>query len=187
MPSRREFDTYFTPPWQVDALCHFVPSISGVIWEPCAGDLSLVTQLLIAAPKVELVVTNDLNPECQTDYHEDATGRHAWEHMREAQGQSPDWVVTNPPFKQALPILKLALEFAQVGVALLSRISFVEPTRVRGPWFIDHPHDQRIVLERWSYTGDGRSDAATTEWLIYARDWRVLTPPFGVSAYGFKP
>jgi len=99
----------------------------------------------------------------------------------------PDWVITNPPFSDAYQILQCALEAATVGVAFISRLSFVEPTRGRGPWLSSHPHDQRIVLERWSYTGNGRTDASTTEWLIFVKDWRILTPPFGVSAFGYRP
>ena len=70
---------------------------------------------------------------------------------------------------------------------MLSRVSFAEPTLKRGPWLSVHPHDQRIVLERCSYTGNGKSDSTTTEWLIYARDWKILTPPFGISAFGYRP
>jgi hypothetical protein len=116
----------------------------------------------------------------------DMTDPREWDRAVAVYG-APDWVITNPPFVTGFTLLQHAVRVAKVGVAFLSRVTFIEPTRRRGPWFADHPHDQRIVLERHSYTGDGHNDACTTEWLIYTKDWRILTPPFGVSAFGYKP
>jgi hypothetical protein len=116
----------------------------------------------------------------------DATLGQTWRDLVETFGR-PEWVITNPPFADEFEILQHAISVATVGVAMISRLSFVEPTRARGRWLTEHPHDQRIVLERWSYTGNGRTDASTTEWLIYVKDWRILTPPFGISAFGYRP
>jgi hypothetical protein len=127
----------------------------------------------------------DINPAESPLIVADMTDPREWDRVVAEHG-APDWVVTNPPFVSAFPILANAVRHAKVGVAFLSRVTFIEPVRARGPWFQAHPHDQRIVLERYSYTGDGRNDATTTEWLIYAKDWRILTPPFGISAFGYK-
>jgi hypothetical protein len=39
-------------------------------------------------------------------------------------------------------------------------------------------------LERYSFTGDGRSDSASTEWLVWAKVH--IAGPFGITAYGYK-
>jgi hypothetical protein len=182
---RRRWDAYDTPPWQVDALVDHVPSLRGTVWEPCAGDGSLMSQLLDRKPDLT-VVTMDIDPSKSAMLTGDATDPAQWKAWLEKHGR-PDWVITNPPFIDAFTILQLAIATARVGVVFLARQSFTEPTKARGPWLKAHPHDQRIVLERWSYTGNGRTDASTTEWLIWTKDWRILTPPFGISAYGYKP
>lgn len=182
---RRRFDAYDTPPWQVDALVDHVPAIAGSIWEPCAGDGSLLSRLLDRKPDLAFV-TMDIDATKDPMLVGDATNPATWREWIDKAGR-PDWIVTNPPFGDAFAILQLALATATVGVAFLSRLSFVEPTKTRGPWLKEHPHDQRIVLERWSYTGNGRTDASTTEWLIWVKDWRILTPPFGISAFGYRP
>jgi hypothetical protein len=184
--SRRTWDQYDTPPWQVDALVDHVPAITGFVWEPCAGDGSLVARLLERRPTIEPILTVDIDPRKQAMVTADMTLGQSWRDLMNTYGR-PEWVVTNPPFSDAYAILQLALSVATVGVAFLSRLSFVEPTKQRGPWLVEHPHDQRIVLERWSYTGNGRTDASTTEWLLYVKDWRILTPPFGISAFGYRP
>jgi len=183
--SRHLLDAYDTPAWQVDALVDHVPAISGVVWEPCAGDGSLLAQLVTRLPEIS-VVTFDIAPGVSPMIVADMRAPEPWDQAVESFG-APDWIVTNPPFADAFPILQHAIRTATVGVAYLSRVTFIEPTRVRGPWLVQHPHDQRIVLERYSYTGDGRNDACTTEWLIFVKDWRILTPPFGISAHGYKP
>jgi hypothetical protein len=184
-PPRRRWDQYDTPPWQVDALVDHVPAIKGTVWEPCVGDGSLITQLLDRRPELT-VTTMDLDPKKAAMLTGDATDPAQWKAWLQKAGR-PDWVITNPPFIDAFPILQLAVATARVGVIFLSRLSFIEPTHARGQWLKEHAHDQRIVLERWSYTGNGRTDASTTEWLVYVKDWRILTPPFGISAYGYKP
>ena len=191
--ARRRWDAYDTPPWQVDALVDHVPAITGHVWEPCVGDGSLLARLAERVPSVGPVLTMDLNPAItvshplvEAHYTADMKDEMTWDTLALAYG-APQWVVTNPPFGDAFEILQCALKYATVGVAMILRVSFAEPTRHRGPWLKAHPHDQRIVLERWSYSGNSRSDAATTEWLIWAKDWKILTPPFGISAFGYKP
>jgi hypothetical protein len=182
---RRPLDQYDTPPWQVDALLDYVPAIGGTVWEPCAGDGSLISRVVERRPDLNFV-TMDIDPSKDAMLTGDATDPRTWRDWLD-HNRRPGWVVTNPPFKDAFRILQLAVATASVGVAFLSRLSFAEPTGARGPWLKEHPHDQRIVLERWSYTGTGRTDSNTTEWLVWVKDWRILTPPFGISAFGYKP
>ena len=184
--ARRAFDQYDTPPWQVDALVDYVPALCSPLWEPCAGDGSLLSRLLERRPDLDEILTIDVDQTKGAMLAHDMAEPDAWQALSQEFGP-PAWVVTNPPFAHQFPILQLALEYATIGVAFLSRVSFAEPTTSRGPWLKLHPHDQRIVLERYSYTENRRSDVCTTEWLIYAKDWKILTPPFGISAWGYKP
>ena len=80
---------------------------------------------------------------------------------------SIDWVITNPPFNLAYPMLLKSLLNVRVGVAFLLRLSFVEPTNERGDWLEKNPPTGRITLPRYSFTGDGRSDSVTAEWMIW--------------------
>ena len=184
--ARRRWDQYDTPPWQVDALVDHVPAIKGSVWEPCAGDGSLLARLLDRRPDLGPVLTIDIDGTKQPMINADAREAQVWRDLAATFGR-PDWIITNPPFADEYAILQHAISVATVGVAMISRLSFVEPTRQRGLWLQEHPHDQRIVLSGGLYTGNGRTDASTTEWLIYVKDWRILTPPFGISAFGYRP
>ena len=182
--TRRPRDFYQTAPWQVDALVDHLPELGGSVWEPCVGDGSLLVRLREQRPALGPIVTNDLDATKPADYHLDATRAETWRAIAQQHGR-PDWVVTNPPFGVAFEILQHAVAIARTGVVLMVRASFSEPTAARGPWLAAHPYNKRITLERWSFTGNGKSDSATTEWLIWANV--ALRPPFGLSAFGYKP
>jgi hypothetical protein len=53
---------------------------------------------------------------------------------------------------------------------MLLRLSFLEPTRERGPWLAANPPDLVIVLPRISFTGDGKTDSVTCAWMIWDKD-----------------
>jgi hypothetical protein len=191
---RRARDFYQTAPWQVDALVDHLPEISGSVWCPCVGDGSLLRRLLERRPDLGPVVTNDLDPTRTADYHLDATRLETWQRMTAAHGR-PDWIIDNPPFTVAIDIAVHAFEYARLGLVLMTRVSFPEGTHgrrsrrpqptPRGPWLSTHPRQQQIVLERYSFTGDGSSDSATTEWLVWSKI--PLGQPGGHTAFGYKP
>ncbi len=126
--SRVKFDFYETPPWQTQALLRRV-QIAGTVLECCVGDGSLAKQLSHCQ-----VITNDIDTNRLADFHLDATAADSWQKF-----PACDWVVTNPPFNCAMPILKLAHEHARFGVVMLLRLSFLEPTILRGPWLASTP------------------------------------------------
>ena len=93
---RRALDAYDTPPWQVDALVDHVPAIRGVVWEPCAGDGSLLSRLMERqGGTITGMLTVDADSERQPMIVGDATDPKQWGDWVRAHG-SPDWVVTNP-------------------------------------------------------------------------------------------
>mgnify|MGYP001614673329 CR=1 FL=1 len=181
--SRRRGDFYETAAWQVDALTNYLPEMSGSVWCPCVGDGSLMRRLRENRPDLGPFVTNDIDPTREADHHLNARVSQQWNAMVNRYGR-PDWVVENPPFDAEMDILRCAIETARCGVAFMARISFAEPTRDRGPWLAENPYDKRITLERYSFTGNGKSDSATTDWLVWAKV--PLAKPFGISAYGYK-
>ena len=177
--TRRIRDFYETAPWQTRALLAHQP-ITGLVLEPCAGDGSLANELRLASDA--RVVTNDIDVSRLADYHFDASDYRLFDRI-EADIGPIDWVVTNPPY--AMPrctqIVRLAVERARVGVAMMLRISFREPTakvNPRGPFLSTHPISRLLTLPRYSFTGNGKSDSATTEWAIWLKDKaEVKFPP----------
>lgn len=132
------------------------------IIEPCAGDNSLTNELVAEGARV---ITNDIDSGLLGhDYYHDATQREFWNMLRESHGR-PDWVITNPPFLSAYPILRNALDIALRGVIFLLRISFLEPTKERAVFLSECPPSMYGVLPRWSYRNNGKSDSATTAWI----------------------
>lgn len=173
---RRPNDFYETPPWQTRALmCH--QPIVGRILEPCVGDGSIARLLHGATAPI----TNDIDPAREATYHYSAADPGLYRAIERDYG-GVDWVITNPPYAMPLcrDIVKLAVEHALVGVAMLLRISFREPTahlNPRGPFLVAHPPHRLLTLPRHSYTGNGKSDSATTEWVIWYTQptrWRGL-------------
>jgi hypothetical protein len=169
---RHPHDFYETQRWQLEALLCRVPLPPGTcVVEPCAGNGAL------AVPLVEhgyRVWANDLveRPAYALDSELDATQRASWEAIRR---ETPiQAVVANLPFALALPILRLAVEFAPF-VATILRRTWDEPTHDRGPWLAAHPCTGQIVLPRHSYRGKG-SDSTTTAWFLWDRGGWLRQP-----------
>jgi hypothetical protein len=184
--TRRPNDFYETAPWQVDALVDNLPELSGTIWCPCVGDGSLMRRLAALRPDLRFV-TNDIDRTKVADFYEDAATADGWNQMLAgARGLSrpPDWVVENFPFNVEHRIVPYAFDAARCGVVAMARVSYAEPTKDRGPWLSAHPYQKRITLERHSFTGNGSTDSATTDWLVWAKV--PISPPFGISAFGYR-
>jgi hypothetical protein len=59
-----------------------------------------------------------------------------------------------------------------VGVAMMLRLSFEEPTahvNPRGPFLEANPLTRKLVMPRYSFTGNGNSDSVTTAWMIWSK------------------
>lgn len=168
--SRRSLDNYPTPSRLTDALLREVP-IYGSVLEPCAGEGLMARALQsLDRPIVRQVYCNDIDPlygyaEAQ-DAADPKTG--LWR-------LKMDWVVTNPPYAQAMPILASAYRCAKVGVAFLLRLSFLEPTNGRREWLQAHQGELSHLLifgsPRPSFTDDGRTDSATVAWMVWQHGW----------------
>lgn len=171
---RLPMDAYYTPEVFTQELVRRIPQIVGVCFEPCAGDgaISHVLEQYVC-PEGE-VWTNDFDPKLKDmhDYHMDAVSPEVFELV------NPDWVITNPPYKSdILPeIVKNGLQFAYQGMAMLLRLSFLEPTIERDGWLCENPPDLLIVTPRFSFKRNGKTDSVTTAWFVWYNQPR---PPYG--------
>jgi hypothetical protein len=130
------------------------------ILEPCNGQ-GHISRVLKANLGKAKITTSDL-----TDGEDcDATKRDFW-----AQ-QDIDWVVTNPPFSQAALIVPLAHEFSRSGIAMLLRLSWLEPCGKRAAFLKAYPPTQLIVFNpRPKFRSDCKgTDSVTTAWFIWEK------------------
>ncbi len=175
MAKRRRLDQYMTPEGAVRLLLSDELGIGryvaqdATIVEPTCGQGAMVRELSTLRPQA-LITTNDLDAGFPADLHMDAATPEYW---NEIESYFPiDWVVTNPPFDRAIHVLAEAHNRARMGVAMLLRLSFLEPTddpkKTPRAWFIcPTPPDRLIVLPRISFTGDGKTDSVTCAWMIW--------------------
>ena len=172
---RRHNDLYTTEDKLTAVLFENLPNdiiIKGFLCEPCAGPGRMAQA--IRRRSNALVFTNDIDRRFDnTDFTSDAADPNAavWQ----AESAYYDWVVTNPPFKVAADILFNSWNSAHGGVAMLLRVTFIEPTKKRGDWLQDHADHLRCFMPvsqpRPSFTSDGRTDSATTAWFVWLKNF----------------
>jgi hypothetical protein len=158
---RHRLDQYETPPHYVQPLLDLIGPLDGqYVYEPCVGQ-GHISRLITCAGVLQ---TNDIDPACPAATHFDARRREAWPAAR------VDWTITNPPFSDELPILEHALRVSH-NVAFLARLSFLEPTRTRVQFWLDHPPTDVIVLPRYSFRvndiGKRQTDNVTCCWIVF--------------------
>lgn len=160
MKPRRKNDFYETPPVFTNILLEDIKGYMGKnVLECCNGDGAISNVL---TKKGYQVVTNDIERDADTNY--DATEDALW--MKHYHNVS--WVISNPPFKSAPSIVKKAYHTAYDGIAMLLRLSFLEPCQNRGDFLSNHPPNL-IVLPRHSFTGDGGVDSVTCAWFYWIK------------------
>lgn len=162
---RREHDFYETAPWMTRALRSRIP-ITGTVLEPCAGR-GAIGAVLALDMRIERIVNNEPyqpEPAIPYWYQLDATAPASW-----AKFPAVDWVVTNPPFNKASAIVPLAHAHARIGVVMLLRLSWLEPTDDRAEFLAAHP-PAVIGLPRHDFRGDGSTDSVTSAWMVWLCD-----------------
>lgn len=167
---RDPYDRYFTPPWATRALIdHLGERLHGLIWEPCAGHGYIVDVLRDAGHSV--LATDILPHEALDEVH----------NFLEPCAYSPGmrWIITNPPYTTAIctatDIVRHALEaFPRSSVAMLLRLSWLEPCDDRAALLLDYRPTDYIVLPRVHYIGAPGNNNQTSVWMIWDRSekWR---------------
>ena len=110
---RQADDFYPTPLRAVDALLA-VETFLGPVWEPACGDGAISEPF---ARFGYMVISSDL---VNRGY-----GETGIDFLMEYKSRAPN-VVTNPPFKLAVPFVRKALELTTGKVAMLLKIAFLE-------------------------------------------------------------
>lgn len=184
--ARRRLDFYETNDAAVRALVKHV-SIGGIVFEPCAGKNAITRALVKHVHGLPPVLTNDLDTQCETHWHFDARCGSEWDTWTvNDTWKSIDWVVTNPPFSSAYDMLLASWTRARVGIAMLLRLSFLEPTAERASFLMDHTPSTLIVLPRYSFTGDGSTDSVTCAWMVWYPRMRNVLQRMVIDDGGWK-
>ncbi len=146
-----------------------------LVFEPCAGSGQLARPMRNVFSEV---FTNDIDKRYGSDYTFDAIDSSKWRNVPRTE-----WVITNPPFSVALPIIKTALVHATVGVAMLLRLTYLEPTSAkskrslypRSKFWEANSDSLRFIMPigspRPSFTADGKKDSVTTAWYVWDKGW----------------
>jgi hypothetical protein len=157
---RIENDAYFTRrKFDVDVLLEHLqlgPDVTCL--EPCVGGGDIARFL------PGRVYTNDIDHQREAGFHLDATAPATWKRLPPV-----DWVISNPPFNVAHLIVPRAYEHARVGVAMMLRLTWLEPADNRASWLKEHPLTRQIVLPRFSFDGSGSTDSVTCAWMIWLK------------------
>ena len=134
--------------------------ISGLVLEPCAGQGHISKELKRLN---YTVVENDITWPGGWDAA-------SWEDWR--SWDYPMWTITNPPFNQATPILQNAYTHSIIGVAMLLRMTYLEPCKDRAEWLIKHPPTRLIILNpRPRFRADTKGqDSVTVAWFVWRKD-----------------
>lgn len=167
-------EKYYSPSW---ATCELLKTVrvSGILLEPCVGEGHIskvlqehIPQLIVSDGfhREHRVITNDVDPLVQADFHLNAAKPSAWHDFGPI-----DFVVTNPPFSLAPTILPLAWDHAKIGVAMLLRGSYLEPCEDRQQWLKDHEDylAYSTFLPRISFSRDGKTDLASCNWYVWMK------------------
>jgi hypothetical protein len=162
---RPDLDFYPTPPWATRALLHHVP-MAGTCWEPGCGS-GWMSEVLI---KHGLdVYSTDIQPRGYGD-PEPLDFLAA-----DLAGVEFDWVVTNPPYVDALGFVTQALKVARVGVAMLVKLAFFEGARRWEALKGRYPCESYVFTVRPKFTREG---AEMKNGGMIAFQWLVWKAPY---------
>lgn len=169
-------DQYFTPPELVHVLQRSVSFFADeTYFEPCAGD-GAINKCFSNA-----MITADLDPDMDVDVPRfDATLHQDWVcHFAERGIETVDWVITNPPYKQpdCDAIIQNAWDFANKGIAMLLRLSYLEPCKGRAQFLKDNWLSHLIVLNPRPQFIPGKktTDSSTAAWFVWQKNWKQMS------------
>lgn len=171
-----KLDYFPTPPWAGRAGAELVLGIdpgNWSCWEPACGAGHMVHALSDYFAEVRA-----------TDIVDRGGGYGLADFLDPAADDLPavDWIITNPPFKDAEAFVRLGLRRARRGVAVLCRLAWVE-TEGRFQLFTeDHPLTAMAVFCERPAMVKGRWDpeastATAYAWFLFSRTCAVPLHP----------
>ena len=148
--NRRKDDFYPTPPRGISALLD-VEKFDGPIWEPACGDGAISRVLCEHGYDV-----------VSTDLVDRGYGQSNVDFLLEWRPRAPN-IVTNPPFKLAVPFVRNAVALSTGKVAMLLKIAFLGGIE-RGAMFRETPLARCWVFsQRLSFQPGGSTAARSLE------------------------
>lgn len=161
----RELDFYGTPPFASRAGAELIREIdpsARSAWEPACGDGIMAACIV---PYFNLVLATDIEPQGYGDRCDFLDPRAAREEV--------DWIITNPPFKHAAEFVRLGMERARCGVAVLCRLAFLETVDRYALHFqgqpglaVLAPFCERVPMQLGPWAPDC-STATAYAWFVY--------------------
>lgn len=148
--ARQKDDFYPTPRRGIEALLG-VETFDGPIWEPACGDGAISSALKERGYSV-----------VSTDLVDRGYGNHGIDFLMEFAPQAPN-IITNPPFKLAVPFVRKALHLTTGKVAMLLKIAFLEGIErsklfAESPLARVHVFSQRLAFAPGGSTGARQLD-----------------------------
>lgn len=133
------------------------PQYTGWILEPCCGEGAISDTLANYGHRY--LTTTDLTYGTQYD----AANKEYWDLQ-----PKHDWVISNPPYRLASPIIRHALGHSLIGVTMLLRLSYLEPCKDRRDILDAGISHVTIVNPRPKFRTDtSGSDSATVAFITW--------------------
>src|SRR5262245_4400887 len=164
-------DDFPTPPWATRALLAHVISQDLVMqncWEPACGEGHMAKVL---DEYFGTVYASDIHP-----YGYGSTS----DFLDEATVRDVDWIITNPPFKQAEEFVVKAVSIAKRGVAIFARSVFAESVGRHQRLFSKFPPTTVAQFAERVPIVKGRLDAKASTatgyaWFVWEKPLRIGT------------
>lgn len=131
----REKDDFFPTPLRAVEALLAAERFDGRVWEPACGDGAISRPFEAAGYEV-----------VSTDLVDRGYGQHGVDFLMEWRPRAPN-IVTNPPFKLAVPFVRKSLQLTTGKVAMLLKIAFLEGQE-RGQLFRESPLARVLVFSQ---------------------------------------
>lgn len=168
-------DFYATPGWATDALTAFLLREGHELqdktcWEPACGDCRMSLAL---GHRFRRMLASDVVHRCDLQHGTaDFTSPLERRAFMERWGR-PDWIITNPPFNQAMKFANDALDECE-NVAILARLSWLEGSGRFEELFSKRPPNAvAVFVNRIAFVKDGDDEASSGSAGVAAHAWYV--------------
>lgn len=175
---RIEGDRYYTPVRIYEWLQARLELVEQTIFDPCCGQDNPTEEVFGLNNEV---IENDIDV-CgvTSEYSFDASDGTMWTMVGNI-----DWTITNPPYSQPTldRIIANSLKYSSVGVAMLLRLSYLEPTKSRREILAGSGEKQLLAVypcnprPQFDPSKKG-TDSSTVAWFVWGNPDLIEIPPF---------